>query len=105
MGVRLVFGVEFAGLDLGKRGFFSSASRFELLLFLNLLDDFSGVDFDFLEDVGLVGFGLDFDGLVDHFAEFAVALVELAIALHEGFVAGGVGSVLVFQFEDFAFQV
>lgn len=87
------------------RGFLSASARFKLLLLLDLLQDLSSVDLYLLEDVGLVGFGLDLNCLVDHLAEFPIALVQFAIALHKGIIAGCVRTVFIFQLEDASLQI
>jgi hypothetical protein len=75
------------------------------LFLFDLLQDFACIDLHLFEDVGLVGFGLDLDGLVDHLAELTISFVQLAIALHEGVVARSVGTILILQLEDTALEI
>lgn len=69
----------------------------EPFLVLDLFVYLVGAYLHFFEDVGFVVFSLDLNGLIDHFAQLLVPLVQLKVSLNKGLVLGSVRFVLVLQ--------
>lgn len=85
-----VFYFNFAGFTLLIVLLLSSIFGFVLLFFLDLLQYFSSVDLDLFENISLVRFSLYLNGSVDHIAELSVAVFELSVSFHHGFVPGSI---------------
>jgi hypothetical protein len=69
------------------------------------LDDFSGIDLNFLENVGLVGLSLDLNRFVDHFRKLSVPFVKFFISLEKGLVSRSVGLVLILKLKHSALEL